>query len=194
MGRFNDGGRDRGDRGRGRFDSRDRGEKEMFQTTCANCGQSCEVPFKPRGDRPVYCRECFKKQENGDSRFGGGDRGRSSFGEKKMFTATCDNCGNSCEVPFRPTGEKPVYCKDCFGKMGGRSGSRDQGQQSSGQSDVAAQLKAMNSKLDAILHALVPVAKTSAVKAPAVAKEMPKSESKKVVKKAKPKKAAKKAR
>jgi CxxC-x17-CxxC domain-containing protein len=38
-----------------------RGDRQMFQATCADCGQSCEVPFTPRGDKPVYCNECYKK-------------------------------------------------------------------------------------------------------------------------------------
>ena len=35
------------------------GAREMFQTTCSQCGQTAEVPFQPRGDKPVYCRDCF---------------------------------------------------------------------------------------------------------------------------------------
>lgn len=38
------------------------GQREMFQITCANCGKTDEVPFKPRGDRPVLCRDCFRNQ------------------------------------------------------------------------------------------------------------------------------------
>lgn len=52
----------------------------------------------------------------------GGDRGGSrggSFGPREMFTAKCDECGKSCELPFRPTGDKPVYCSDCFSAKGG---------------------------------------------------------------------------
>ncbi|MHB0937538.1 MAG: zinc-ribbon domain containing protein [Armatimonadota bacterium] len=40
--------------------------------------------------------------------------GRRSSGPREMFDATCASCGNSCQVPFQPTGEKPVYCSDCF--------------------------------------------------------------------------------
>ena len=43
---------------------------------------------------------------------------------REMFDAVCDNCGKACKVPFRPTGDKPVYCSDCFEKMGGREGGR----------------------------------------------------------------------
>lgn len=34
--------------------------RQMFPVTCAACGKDTEVPFQPRGDRPVYCRECFQ--------------------------------------------------------------------------------------------------------------------------------------
>ncbi len=33
--------------------------RQMYTVTCANCGRETQVPFEPRGDRPVYCRECF---------------------------------------------------------------------------------------------------------------------------------------
>ena len=45
--------RDR-DRGRG-------GDREMHDAVCSDCGQPCQVPFKPTEGRPVYCRECFRK-------------------------------------------------------------------------------------------------------------------------------------
>jgi CxxC-x17-CxxC domain-containing protein len=35
------------------------GTREMFNVTCSACGQNAEVPFQPRGDKPVYCRDCF---------------------------------------------------------------------------------------------------------------------------------------
>ncbi len=36
------------------------GPRETFKTTCAQCGRPADVPFKPVGNRPVYCRECFR--------------------------------------------------------------------------------------------------------------------------------------
>jgi CxxC-x17-CxxC domain-containing protein len=36
--------------------------RQMFPVVCADCGKDTEVPFEPRGDRPVYCRDCFSKQ------------------------------------------------------------------------------------------------------------------------------------
>jgi CxxC-x17-CxxC domain-containing protein len=35
------------------------GSREMFDAVCAQCNQPTTVPFKPRGDRPVYCRACY---------------------------------------------------------------------------------------------------------------------------------------
>ena len=40
-----------------------RGHREMHEVTCADCGKKTEVPFKPDGDRPVYCRECYQKHK-----------------------------------------------------------------------------------------------------------------------------------
>ena len=37
-------------------------QREMHTATCADCGGTAEVPFKPRDDRPVYCRDCFQKR------------------------------------------------------------------------------------------------------------------------------------
>ena len=43
----------------------DRGPREMHKAICAECKKECEVPFKPSGDRPVYCKECFSKRKGG---------------------------------------------------------------------------------------------------------------------------------
>ncbi len=45
---------------------------------------------------------------------GGGGRGGYSSGPREMFSATCSSCGREAQVPFRPSGAKPVYCSDCF--------------------------------------------------------------------------------
>ena len=50
----------RDDRGGGRFGGPPR---EMHKVTCAECGKETEVPFKPDGSRPVYCRDCFQKHK-----------------------------------------------------------------------------------------------------------------------------------
>jgi len=44
------------------------------------------------------------------------DGPRRSFGPRQMHKAICTDCGTECEVPFKPTEGKPVYCRDCFQK------------------------------------------------------------------------------
>ncbi|HXX95319.1 MAG TPA: CxxC-x17-CxxC domain-containing protein [Planctomycetota bacterium] len=39
------------------------GPREMFPAVCAECGAQTTVPFKPRGDRPVYCSDCFSRRK-----------------------------------------------------------------------------------------------------------------------------------
>ncbi len=43
--------------------------RQMFPAVCAECGQATEVPFEPRGDRPVYCFDCFSRRSPGPTRF-----------------------------------------------------------------------------------------------------------------------------
>ncbi len=39
------------------------GTRQSYEVTCADCGKTDTVPFQPRGDRPVYCRDCFRKHK-----------------------------------------------------------------------------------------------------------------------------------
>ena len=41
------------------------GEREMHSAICASCGKEALVPFVPRGDKPVYCSDCFQQQRGG---------------------------------------------------------------------------------------------------------------------------------
>ncbi len=41
---------------------RNTGDRQMYEVICDGCGRTTQVPFQPRGDRPVYCRECFDTQ------------------------------------------------------------------------------------------------------------------------------------
>ena len=38
--------------------------REMHPAVCAECGKNTEVPFLPRGDRPVYCNDCYRQQRS----------------------------------------------------------------------------------------------------------------------------------
>ena len=58
-----------------------------------------------------------RPSRGGFSRSEGRDSGRPEFG-KQSYRAVCDKCGTNCEVPFKPTGSKPIYCRDCFRTMG----------------------------------------------------------------------------
>lgn len=194
-GRSFGGGRSSGG-GRGGFGGggRDRDERpQMFKATCAECGDQCEVPFKPSGDRPVLCKDCFRgndgdrdrgpRRDSGE-RFGR-DRDRGSRDSAEMFSATCSECGNECEVPFKPSGDKPVFCSECFGRN-----------KSAGRNSEASkeQFEMLNAKLDKILKLITPVI--------AVSKEMQNEQAEVVAvavdtetetKEAKPKAKAKKA-
>jgi len=94
--------------------------------SCRDCGKSFvftagEQEFHDqRGftNTPGRCPDCraARKAQGG---FGGGRR--DSGGARQMYSATCATCGKSCQVPFQPSGEKPVYCSDCFqGQRGDR--------------------------------------------------------------------------
>lgn len=127
---------------------------EMHRATCSKCGRPCEVPFKPRGDRPVFCNSCFASNRNPDSRFERRDSDRPSFNrsssdDRPMFKATCDECGKECNLPFQPKNGKPVYCSKCFETKDSRGGrSNDQSKE---------QFEKINAKLDRILKYLTPV-------------------------------------
>lgn len=78
-----------------------------------------------------------------------------------MYPAICSNCGKECEVPFKPTGEKPVFCRDCFREKGGdsrrpeeRNFSRPAAQNTSSDSQFRQELATLNEKVDRILTIL----------------------------------------
>ena len=104
-----------------------------------------------RGGKKRFGRRNSERFDTRDSgvRFGKRDFERQDRGseQRMMHEATCDRCGNKCEVPFRPTSGKPVYCNDCFRKNE-YSEPRAKSNPSSGE------LEQINSKLDKILKAL----------------------------------------
>lgn len=68
----------------------------------------------------------FNRGGGGDRRPGGFNRGGRDGGRPvEMFKATCAECGNMAEVPFKPTGDKPVLCKDCFSASRDRNDRRE---------------------------------------------------------------------
>ena len=124
-----------GDRGRGGFGGNREGGSKFGPSTSS--GHSGGGGFKRGG-------------------FGGNKFG----GDKEMFDAICADCGKPCKVPFRPTNDRPVFCRDCFAKNGGPAGKakfgdasrKDSGfNTSKANDDVKKQLDTMNVKLDNLI-------------------------------------------
>ena len=44
--------------------------RQMYPAVCSSCGKETEVPFEPRTDKPVYCRECFQARRVSSPRYG----------------------------------------------------------------------------------------------------------------------------
>lgn len=88
---------------------------------CKECGRdfvftASEQDFyaeKGFTNEPGRCPECraARKAESRGNRGGGGGYGRQ---ERQMYPAVCAACGKETTVPFQPSGEKPVYCRDCY--------------------------------------------------------------------------------
>ena len=83
---------------------------------CKDCGAEftftaseqdfyAEKGFQNDPARCPECRSTRKRQRNGQR------------GEREMFSVVCAECGADTQVPFRPTNERPVYCRDCYQKM-----------------------------------------------------------------------------
>lgn len=86
--------------------------------TCRDCSSEftftaseqefyAEKGFENEPSRCPDCRAARKRQRN--SR--GSDFNRRP---REMFKATCTKCGQVAEVPFRPSPDRPVYCKECY--------------------------------------------------------------------------------
>ena len=102
---------------------------------CTDCGidfvftASEQAFFAEKGfsSAPKRCAAC-RAQRRASGGGGGGGGGYSAggysggngggfSGPREMHDATCARCGNETQVPFRPTGARPVYCSDCFRMM-----------------------------------------------------------------------------
>lgn len=106
----------------------------------------------------------------------GNNRGsfRRDSGRPALHDAVCDECGKDCQVPFKPSGGKPVFCSECFEKKGGRGDNRssrrgsykprfsDRGSDRSSQKNVSSpdfsqltkNVEILNNKLDTIITLL----------------------------------------
>jgi len=55
------------------------GQREMFSATCSACGKEAQVPFQPRGDKPVYCSDCFRSQRPSGGGYAGSGGSRGGY-------------------------------------------------------------------------------------------------------------------
>jgi CxxC-x17-CxxC domain-containing protein len=88
--------------------------------TCRDCGMefvfsaSDQEFFAEKGytNDPGRCPECRAARKNQNRRGGG----RSGYGrqDRMMYPVVCSACGKNTEVPFQPSGDRPVYCRDCY--------------------------------------------------------------------------------
>ena len=85
--------------------------------TCTDCGSTFIFSADDQSyhaekgyqNEPKRCPDCRSSRRAG----GGGGYGG---GAREMHPAVCAQCGKDTEVPFRPSGDRPVYCSDCFSK------------------------------------------------------------------------------
>ena len=93
---------------------RERG-RNMYEDktlSCADCGKDFEFTaseqefYAEKGfsNEPKRCPDCRSARKR--NRYNGGDR--------QMHSVVCAECGAETQVPFKPTGDRPVYCNDCF--------------------------------------------------------------------------------
>lgn len=90
-------------------------DRQMYDVneTCADCGSAItQLPFQPSGDKPIYCSNCLRNRRN--DRMGGSNAGPRR--PRQMFDVDlkCATCGAQItQLPFQPSGDRPVYCMDC---------------------------------------------------------------------------------
>lgn len=81
-------------------------EQEFFQQKGFSAPRRC----KP-------CRDAAKAAKGQGGGYGGGSRGGFGGGsrpQREMHDVICGGCGVQTQVPFKPSGDRPVYCRDCF--------------------------------------------------------------------------------
>jgi CxxC-x17-CxxC domain-containing protein len=108
--------------------------------TCLDCNQSFTFSAddqryhaeKGYTNEPKRCTSCRQARRSGSGGYGssygsggyGSSYGSSGYGSsggyssrREMHDVVCAQCGKNTQVPFRPSGGRPVYCSDCFSKQ-----------------------------------------------------------------------------
>lgn len=128
-------------RGKKSFGNRDFDGPEMHQTVCSDCGNDCEVPFKPNGRKPVFCKSCFKKDEFGDAGDGRRDSGRDNRDSRDFGRDSRENRDYDRPRFEKPRFEKPRFEKPAFKEQGNSDQYKEQ-------------FERLNFKMDLILKGL----------------------------------------
>lgn len=76
--------------------------------------KTATIVSKPaEAPKPFVAPKPFQQQSNAHAQ---AQRQNEHFRERIMHKAICADCRKQCEVPFRPSGERPVYCQECFSR------------------------------------------------------------------------------
>jgi CxxC-x17-CxxC domain-containing protein len=86
---------------------------EDKKLVCKDCGnefvftQGEQEFYASKGfvNEPQRCRDCRDARKNASGR------------NREMYETECAACGQKAKVPFNPSGDRPVYCSECFAKM-----------------------------------------------------------------------------
>jgi CxxC-x17-CxxC domain-containing protein len=91
-----------------------------FTYTVAEQELHQSLGYQNEPKRCTPCREAKRQRKGGSGPRGGpggGPRGGGGGGvPKEFFAAVCAECGKEAQLPFKPRGDRPVYCSDCFSK------------------------------------------------------------------------------
>jgi len=82
-------------------------ERTYTRVICADCNKECEIPFKPSGDRPVYCKECFSKRKKGNPF----NANRDNRPEERDFPRERHFDKRQAKKRQKPDTKKPFYAR-----------------------------------------------------------------------------------
>lgn len=68
----------------------------------------------PDKDKPVADAPADEPKAADKPADSGGDQGGQDQYGRQLHEITCSSCGNKAQVPFKPSGDRPVYCRDCY--------------------------------------------------------------------------------
>lgn len=96
---------------------------ESKNLICKDCGATFEFTVRDQmfyaekgfENEPQRCRDCRNARKT--QRANGSASASNGGGAREMFDAVCAQCGTATTVPFKPRGDRPVYCRTCYSAM-----------------------------------------------------------------------------